>query len=181
MVVSSLDRSLTVQPCDDQESEGGVSARALDRHRKRRARWPWQMTPRTGRAAKSSTGVALHRSRVNHPISLAKSATKPVSISKVILTPDGRQEHPGALSDRYSSEGSANPLSETDQGSVLSQEGRFRPISKHRRARVHRVRQGRLSRPPEQRDRPMTRPRRWRSPEIHRSRPGSTAQQATRS
>ena len=93
-----------------QESEGGVSARASGR------RMPVtdglsQTTPRTGPAAKPSTGSgpASEAGRI-HPISLVKPARSPASTCGVVPISDGEREHSVLRLDRRSSEGPANRL-----------------------------------------------------------------------
>jgi hypothetical protein len=130
--------------------------RSLSRIRRR-----LQMTPRTGRAAKSSASVypasgAGRRGRepVQRSVRLAKSARRPASTSSAGPHLDGGREPPAALPRvDASSEGHANRLDPRRNRRGCETEGRFGYSEKRRRARVHRVRRGRPSRSPERSDR----------------------------
>ena len=129
------------RPCRaGQESEGGVTARVLDPKGSDglggRRRGP---APRPSQAREwPCTGAGLCL-----PVSLAKSARRPASISRVVPNSDGRRERTGALGHRRSSEGPEYRLVEHMVLERVGAAGLGR-----RRARVHRVRWGRPPRSP---------------------------------
>ena len=84
----------------DQESEGGVSARALALRSVASRELPGEHTRAFADGAADRLRSQVERGRdpasgagCKHPISLAKSARRPASISRVIPIPDGGREH----------------------------------------------------------------------------------------